>query len=96
MVLSRDQRIIQLLQKLQPVKLQLVNNSAAHAGHSQHLGPSAQTGETHYQLSIVSPAFEGLSRVDRQRQIMNLLKDEFTSGLHALEIKALAPNEAQN
>ena len=94
MGLSRDQRIIQLLQQLQPIKLQLVNNSAAHAGHSQHLGASAQTGETHYQLSIVSPAFEGLSRVDRQRQIMSLLKDEFSSGLHALEIKALAPSEA--
>lgn len=96
MVVSRDQRITQLLQKLQPVKLQLVNNSAAHAGHSQHLGDSALTGETHYQLSIVSPIFEGLSRVDRQRQIMNLLKDEFTSGLHALEIKALAPSEVKN
>jgi BolA protein len=52
------------------------------------------TGETHYKLTIVSPLFEGQSRLDRQRMVTNLLKEEFSSGLHALEIKAKAPSEA--
>ena len=42
---------------------------------------------------IVSPQFEGQSRIDRQRTVMNLLKTEFSSGLHALEIKVSAPSE---
>lgn len=51
------------------------------------------TGETHYKLKIVSEIFEGLSRIDRQRKVYDLLKDEFTSGLHALELKTLSPKE---
>jgi stress-induced morphogen len=91
--MSRDQRILEAMKALTPVKLDLVNDSQKHAGHTQHLGGAGFTGDTHYKLVIVSPLFEGQSRIDRQRMVMNLLKDEFNSGLHALEIKAKAPSE---
>lgn len=92
--LNRDERIKQALQVLEPVRLELRNDSEKHASHTQHLGGAGHTGDTHYKLVIVSPQFEGLSRIDRQRAVMNLLKSEFTSGLHALEIKASAPSES--
>jgi stress-induced morphogen len=91
--MSRDERIIEAMKSLTPAKLELMNDSQKHAGHTQHLGGAGFTGDTHYKLIIVSPFFEGQSRIDRQRMVMNLLKEEFKSGLHALEIKAKAPSE---
>lgn len=91
--MNRELRILDLMKQLSPVHVQLVNDSQKHAGHTQHLGGAGFTGETHYRLEIVSPMFSGVSRIDRQRMVMDLLKTEFTSGLHALEIKARAPGE---
>ena len=91
--MSRDQRILELMQQLKPLQIELKNESAKHAGHVEHLGGAGFTGETHYKLKIVSAHFEGTSRIDRQRMVMNLLKDEFATGLHALEIKATSPSE---
>ncbi|MGZ3726859.1 MAG: BolA family protein [Pseudobdellovibrio sp.] len=81
------------MQSLTPVKLDLQNDSEKHRGHAHHLGGAGFTGDTHYKLIIISPQFEGQSRIDRQRMVMDLLKDEFKNGLHALEIKANAPSE---
>jgi len=92
--LNRDERISLLLKNgLNPAVFELVNDSAKHAGHTQHLGGAGFTGETHYKLKIVSHVFEGLSRIDRQRHVMNLLTEEFKTGLHALEIKTLTLSE---
>ncbi len=91
--MNREQRILELMQKLQPLKIELRNDSAKHAGHTQHLGGAGFTGETHYKLTLQSPLFDGVARIDRQRMIMDLLKEEFTTGLHALEIKALGSAE---
>lgn len=91
--MNREQRILDLMKKLEPTKLELFNDSQKHAGHTQHLGGAGFTGETHYRLVIESPLFAEVSRIDRQRMVMNLLKDEFNSGLHALEIKAKTPSE---
>ena len=91
--MNREQRILEKLKALTPTKLELINDSAKHAGHVQHLGAEGYTGETHYKLSIETALFTGKSRIDRQRLVMDLLKGEFVSGLHALEIKARAPGE---
>lgn len=90
---TRDQRILEKMKVLKPEQIQLQNDSQKHASHVQHLGANGFTGETHYQLNIVSGLFVGKSRLERQRMVMDLLKDEFITGLHALEIKAKAPGE---
>ncbi len=91
--MNREERILELMKKLEPSELRLINDSQKHAGHVEHLGSAGFTGETHYKLTIISPLFDGKSRIDRQRMVMDLLKDEFNSGLHALEIKAKSPSE---
>jgi len=91
--MNREQRILQALQALKPIKIELKNDSEKHRGHAHHLGGAGFTGETHYKLTLVTSLFDGVSRVDRQRMVMDLLKEEFNTGLHALEIKAKASNE---
>lgn len=90
---TRDERILEALKELRPSRLELINDSQKHAGHAHHMGGAPVTGETHYKLMIVSDRFENVSRVERQRMVMDLLKNEFESGLHALEIKARSPSD---
>lgn len=94
--MNREERIKAILKQLNPQALDLTNDSAKHAGHVEHLGSAGFTGETHYKLKIISEIFDGLSRVDRQRKVYDLLKDEFNGGLHALELKTLTPKEAND
>jgi BolA family transcriptional regulator, general stress-responsive regulator len=72
-----------------PVELDIVDDSAAHEGHSGH----SHGGETHFCVSIVSDAFNGLSRVDRQRRIYAVLAEELNTQIHALQLEAKAPGE---
>ena len=83
--MNRHTRIPELLKALKPVHFQLENES------DQHAGPSGR--ETHFKLLLVSAAFDGLSRIDRQRKVNDLLKDEFQTGLHALTQRLLTPSE---
>ena len=91
--MTRDDRLLEILKKLNPVHMQLKNESAKHASHVEHLGSAGFTGETHYKLIIVSDIFVGKSRIDRQRLVNDLLADEFKAGLHAFEMKIYAPRE---
>jgi BolA family transcriptional regulator, general stress-responsive regulator len=74
-----------------PERLDIVDDSGAHAGHH---GSSA-AGETHFSVTVVSAAFEGLRPVDRQRQVYATLAEEFKAGLHALDLRVLTPSEAR-
>ncbi len=74
---------------LHPLRLEVVDESARHAGHAE----SQPGGETHFRIEIVASAFEGLSRIDRQRLINQALTEEFAASLHALSLKALSPDE---
>lgn len=76
---------------LAPERLDIVNESALHAGH--HGSPG--TGESHFRLLIVSKRFKGMSRVERHRIVNDTLASELAGGVHALAIKALAPEEMQ-
>jgi BolA protein len=76
---------------LAPSELDLVDESALHAGHA---GARA-AGESHFRLSIVSAAFAGKSRLDRQRMVFAALGDLMRTDIHALAITALAPDEAR-
>ena len=90
------QRIRQKLsQALAPVALEIEDDSGRHAGHHHEGGMDAKEGgESHFNLRIVSSAFVGRSRLDRQRTINGLLAEELAGPVHALSIRALTPDEA--
>jgi BolA protein len=75
---------------LAPERLEIVNESALHAGH--HGSPG--TGESHFRVRIISARFAGLNRVERHRIVNQTLAEELAGGVHALAINALAPGES--
>ena len=75
---------------LDPVRLEVVDDSGKHAGHSG----AKPGGETHYSLAVVSAAFAGKSRVQRHRLVYDALAAEIADGVHAIAIDARAPGEA--
>ena len=75
---------------LKPDTLEIVDESHLHAGHAG----ARPGGDSHFKVLIVSEAFAGKSRVDRQRLVNGLLADEFAAGLHALSLTTLTPAEA--
>ena len=74
---------------LAPTQIELVDDSEAHRGH----GGYNPAGESHFSLTIESPAFAGKSRVERQRLVYAALGDLMHARVHALSIKARAPGE---
>ena len=74
---------------LSPTRMELVDDSEAHRGH----GGYTPAGESHFRLSIESPAFAGKSRVERQRMVYAALDDLMRERVHALSINAVAPGE---
>lgn len=77
-----------LKDKFNPALLEVVDDSALHAGHAAMNG--VQGGESHFKVRIVSGAFAGMSRVDMHRAVNEAVKDLFKTGLHALNIDAKA------
>lgn len=78
-----------LMVTLAPTRLDVINESHLHAGHASSPG----TGQSHFRVLVVSPAFRGQSRVARHRMVNDALAAELRDGVHALAIKALAPGE---
>jgi BolA protein len=79
----------------QPTRLELEDDSARHAGHHHEGGMDARPGgESHFNLVVVSAAFAGLGRVQRQRAVNAVLAEELAASVHALSIRALTPDEA--
>lgn len=93
-LMSRANRIRAKLQSaLEATAVEVEDVSYKHAGHAAVKDSPA--GETHFNLSIVSPKFDGQSLVKRHRMVYDLLGDELQSGLHALSIVAKTPQEAE-
>jgi BolA protein len=86
---TRDVIINKLREAFSPESLDVADESHLHEGHAGH----RPGGETHYRVYIVSPAFEGKSRVERHRMVNAALETELKGSVHALAIKAQAPNE---
>ncbi len=83
-----------LTSALSPSVLTIEDDSWRHAGHHHEGGMDARPGgESHFNLTIVSGAFEGLTRVARQRAVNALLAGELAGPIHALSIRALTPAE---
>ena len=78
-----------LTQALDPTHLIVRDDSEKHRGHAGH----DPRGESHFTVEIVSPAFEGESRVARQRAVNRALAPLLEDRVHALAIKAMAPSE---
>jgi BolA protein len=74
---------------LAPTHLEVRNDSEQHRGHGGYDG----SGESHFTVEIVSPAFAGLNRLARQRAVNAALGDLMKDRIHALAIKARAPGE---
>jgi BolA protein len=80
---------------LAPDRLEIEDDSARHAGHHHEGGMDARPGgESHFNLTVVAAVFEGQGRVQRQRAINALLREELAGPVHALSIRALTPTEA--
>lgn len=78
-----------LASALDPTHLEVRNDSARHRGHSGDDG----SGESHFTVEIVAPAFAGMSRLQRQRAVNSALADLLAGSIHALAIVARAPGE---
>lgn len=85
--MNRKQRIEQALRiGLEPVELDVEDESRNHS--------VPEGAETHFNVMVVTSAFESLGRVDRHRRVHELLREELQGGLHALTLTLLTPAEA--
>lgn len=78
-----------LREALSPADLAVIDDSAKHQGHAGH----DSRGESHFTVRITATAFEGRSRVDRQRLVNAALAELLAERVHALAIQARAPSE---
>ncbi|HCT99023.1 MAG TPA: BolA family transcriptional regulator [Methylococcaceae bacterium] len=77
-----------LTTELKPTLLEIIDNSAAHSGHA-----GARKGGGHYNVTIVSSAFENKTLVARHQLIYGALGELMKQDIHALGINALTPTE---
>ena len=94
--MSTNQERIALFEKdlrsaFQLTHLQIEDESHLHAGHA-----GAATGGGHFKLTIVTPEFEGVSKVARHRAVYAALNKHFPAAIHALTILAFTPSESTN
>ena len=78
-----------LEQALQPVRIEIDDESHLHAGHT-----GALTGRGHYKVLIVASAFQNLGAAQRHRAVYAALGSLMQSDIHAISIRALAPTES--
>lgn len=90
--MTMKQRIeSKLTQAFAPERLEIVDESDQHAGHAGH----RPGGETHFRVDIVAAAFEGETRVARQRRVYQVLAEELADRVHALALSTRTPEEAR-
>ena len=82
---SRMALVRERLATLQPVRLEIEDESHLHAGHA-----GAQGGASHFRVRIVAPCFMGLSRVAGHRLVYHQLQDLIPFPIHALALEAKA------
>lgn len=72
---------------LEPILLEIEDDSASHAGHK------GNGGGGHFNVKIVSSHFSQKSQIIRHRLIYQAVADLMPKQIHALSILAIAPNE---
>ncbi len=73
--------------ELSATSVEVIDDSWKHAGHAQ------AGGGGHFTLSLVSEKFEGVSLLNRNRMVFDVLKEEMKGEIHALAVKAKTPGE---
>lgn len=86
MSLTADELRRRLHDKLLPRRLEVIDESAQHAGHA---GSNGQDRGTHFRVRIGDPAFAQLTRLARHRLVYDALGDAMAEGLHALAIEVV-------
>lgn len=89
----KDSITSKLTERLSPVELEVEDVSHQHAGHA---GAPRGSSETHFNVKVISEAFQGLSLVKRHRLIYGLLQEELQNGLHALSLITKTPAEVSD
>ena len=77
-----------LARDLEAVHVEVVDESHLHAGH-----PGARSGGGHFRATIVSPRFEGMSKLEAQRLVYRVLAEEMEAGIHALSMATFTPEK---
>jgi BolA protein len=84
----RDDIAHRLRARFTPRRLEVLDESALHAGHA-----GAAAGGGHFRVLVVSEAFADLPRVERHRLVYDAVRDLMPQRIHALAIRALTPDE---
>ncbi len=92
--MSTENRRIRMIRErlgaaLSPTSLDIEDDSHRHAGHA-----GARDGRGHFNLVIVSAAFQDKKLIERHRMVYEALGDAMQTDIHALSIKAYSPEEA--
>ena len=82
-----DEMEARLKEAFEPTRLEIINDSAQHSGHAGDDG----SGESHFTIVIEAPRFGEMSRLERQRAVIEALGDIVGDRVHAVAIKASAP-----
>ncbi|MEN0654288.1 MULTISPECIES: BolA family protein [Hyphobacterium] len=85
----RDRIAAKLAAAFRPARLDVTDESAAHAGHAG----AREGGESHFHVLIVAEAFAGKSRLERQRAVNAALAEELAGPVHALRMTVKSPSE---
>jgi BolA family transcriptional regulator, general stress-responsive regulator len=88
MRMSTVERIREHLAALRPDAVEVIDDSAAHAGHA-----GAQSGGGHYHVTVVSSEFAGKPMLARHRMVYAALADMMQRDIHALAIDARTPDQ---
>ena len=91
MSVSRVEAIRTRLAALEPLAMEIEDESALHAGHA-----GARSGGGHFRLMIVSDQFQGKNTVARHRLIYGALGEMMRGEIHALSITAMTASEVSN
>jgi BolA family transcriptional regulator, general stress-responsive regulator len=76
-----------LRQAFAPATIEVMDESHKHKGHAG----ARPGGESHFRVRVISPAFAGLTRIERHRRVNAVLADELAGPVHALAIVAEPP-----
>ena len=84
----RDRLVTVFTEQFNPTHLEVIDDSASHAGHA-----GARAGGGHFIATIISDAFAGKSAIERHRMVYALLANEMRSEIHALALTTRTPAE---